>query len=183
MVQEERTEEGKVALATALGAWTALCTASPAAVARFSHGLTKEKEVVKRAHLHALLHALQQPPTRKGGDQPNTTNATGAAASRAALLPTPNAATVAFLAPPLTPLLCKLVSEGLTKATARADGLAAALALGLAAGEGSVRGVLTTDEVQFVQFVGLHCTCIHPARAGVCTHLKQRTCVCVSTTP
>lgn len=131
--QEERTEEGKLALATALGAWTALCSTSAAAIARFSHGLTKEKEAVKRAHLHALLTALQQPTRTSTFDRAP---------------PVPNTSTVTFLAQPLVPLLLKLVDEGLTKATARADGLTAALALALAAHEAPVLATITADAVR-----------------------------------
>lgn len=147
--QEERTEEGKLSLATALGAWTALCTVAAAAVARFTHGLTKEKEAVKRAHLHALLQALRQPAAV---DQENGRgNDRGKAKAAPRFQPaSPNAVTVASLGPPMTPLLLQVVSEGLTKATARADGLSAALALTLAAEEPSVTAELTKDEVRII---------------------------------
>jgi hypothetical protein len=95
---EEATEEGKLALTRALGAWLPRCGGLPAAAAaRLAAGLA-EREAPRRAALRALARAL-------GAD--------GAAARAAAA--------------PLVPALLTIAGEGVAKAAARPDGQLALL--------------------------------------------------------
>jgi hypothetical protein len=96
-MKEEITEDGKIALLKALGAWLPRCPALPAAVlTRFEEGL-KEKEPARRAHLRALAKALSSNVELR---------------SQAA---------------PLAPSLSKLVQDGAAKVATRVDGLLALL--------------------------------------------------------
>lgn len=112
-IKDEITEEGKIALLKALGAWLPRCAALPAAViTRFEEGL-KEKEPVRRAHLRALAKALSSNVELR---------------SQAA---------------PLAPNLCKLAQDGAAKVAARVDGLLALLiAAYIASADAGADGVL-----------------------------------------
>ncbi len=93
--------------------------------------------MVKRAHLRALLHALSVATHHDGRDD----------GVQHTSIPTPHAPVAAFLGPPLTPVLVKVVSDGLTKATGRSDGLTALMTLTLAAVHAPVAAVLEKDQV------------------------------------
>ena len=112
-IKEEITEEVKVALLKALGAWLPRCAAVPAAViTRFEEGL-KEKEPIRRGYLRALALALSS----------NIELRSQAAA--------------------LAPSLSKLVLDGAAKVASRVDGLLALLiAAYIASADASAGGVL-----------------------------------------
>jgi len=112
-IKDEITEEGKVALLKALGAWLPRCAALPAAViTRFEEGL-KEKEPVRRGYLRALTRALS---------------------SNIELRPQAAA---------LAPSLSKLVQDGAAKVATRVDGLLALLiAAHIASADAGADGVL-----------------------------------------
>lgn len=102
--KEEITEEGKLALLRALGAWLPRCAQMPpAALTRISDGL-KDKETLRRGHLRALVRALSSNVELRA-----------------------NAAELA-------PGLAKLIQEGATKVATRLDGLLALLAAAYIAG-------------------------------------------------
>ena len=102
--KEEITEDGKLALLRALGAWLPRCSALPAsALTRLSEGLA-EKETLRRGHLRALSRSLSTNVDLR-----------------------PQAAALA-------PALGKLVVDGAAKVATRVDGLFALLCAAYIAG-------------------------------------------------